>query len=86
MSEPTKETHVCIGMFRPPWPEIRDREREIIGLGCVCGAKFACAYMEQYDKLHEHYLKGCFDEPVYATKDEILARYTGTALDTGLPE
>ena len=68
----SKDTHVFIGMFRPPWSEIQKLERQVINGECKCGCRFACSYVIQYDKLHEHYMRGCFDEPVYKTHEEIM--------------
>lgn len=72
MSNPTAETHVYIGVFRPPWDEVKQLERQIVTNGCRCGCSFACPYVIQFDKLHEHYDRGCFDEPVYKTHEEMM--------------
>lgn len=76
---PTPETHVFIGMFRPPWHSIltdaKDRNRAMGYLICS-----GCE-MEHYteNRAYTVMLRNCwqdghFDTPQYATREEIIDR------------
>jgi hypothetical protein len=76
---PTPETHVFIGMFRRPYSDCEAEQRALCPNGIVYGSSyyewFCCGdRSEAFNKCKEMWLAGYYDEPVYATRSEIIDR------------
>lgn len=75
MNDPSPDTHVFIGMFRPEWKAIEDKNgfNRVIGPGEDAAA--VCSYLHrQASETREKWIAGHFDTPVYARREEILDR------------
>ena len=75
VSEPTKETHVCIGMFRPLFQDVLQSIRDTEGGSIPDPAepRFALRAYFNNATIHERWLQGFFDEPVYKTHEEVIS-------------
>lgn len=68
MSDPTPHTHVCVGMFRPRLEECYPLAKS--GFCPACRAMLWTS-MGPPGCIHDHWLRGHFDTPVYKHVDEI---------------
>ena len=74
MSTPSPETHVFVGMFRPPFPEVLEFMMKVnkhgwIKNGCYHGWDDRGGGI---DLCREAWLFGRYDEPVYKTIEEVV--------------
>lgn len=74
MSEPSPETHVFIGMFRPPFPEALTLAMKEHKYGWPCSNMPASIPWSHggVEKCREAWLFGHYDTPVYKTIEEVV--------------
>lgn len=79
---PTPETHVHLGMFRPRYDDLCREHRERFHRELVQNPLNPQVMCRIGDSDHrEAWLRGVFDTPVYATRDEIIDRIARGAKD-----
>lgn len=78
MSEPSPETHVYVGMFRPPFAQALREAMDGDSSGWIEGQRIYYWHGGAgVDKCREAWLFGHFDEPVYKTIEEVVRMRDG---------
>lgn len=70
---PSPETHVFIGMFRPPWEEVRKNPPDKIEPRWVLHPDNPMLLVKIGGSQHrEKWQRGDYDTPVYRTHEEVV--------------
>lgn len=79
LGAPSTETRVFIGVFREPFQELYAKIRGFY-VSCNCGT-----VLKTVTQIRDHWARGCFDQPIYATRDEIIAKAAATITSNQAP-